>query len=112
MAEPSDEELMLALRDGELTEWTLDPAQYGLSGGSPGDLVGGEPADNARTIERLLAGEAPLAARNAVVLNAAAAVYVGRTAGNFGDAVGLATRALESGGAREALARLRAACKL
>jgi len=103
---------VVEVRNGELTEWTLDPAEYGLSGGSPDDLAGGDPAENARTIERLLAGEAPPAARNAVVLNAAAAVYVGGAARDLAEAVGVATRALESGAPLHVLERLRSATSM
>jgi anthranilate phosphoribosyltransferase len=95
------------VRGGTLSEWTLDPGEYGLSGGTSDALAGADPAGNARMIELVLGGEAPLAARNAVVLNAAAAIYVGGVATDFGEAAGMAARALDSGAAAAVLARLR-----
>ena len=53
------------------------PARYGLDCDDLDGLAGGEPAENAQRIERLLAGENGCAAvRCAVLLNAAAALYV------------------------------------
>jgi anthranilate phosphoribosyltransferase len=60
-------------------------------------------------IEAVLAGSAPAEARNAVVLNAAAAIYVSGLAADIGAAVEAAIRALDSGAARDVLSRLRAA---
>jgi anthranilate phosphoribosyltransferase len=100
---------VLEVRDDELAEWTLDPAEYGVATASPDELAGGTPRDNAAIITAVLRGEGNRGATSAVLLNAAAAIYVsGRTA-SFGDAVAAAHDALASGAALEALERLRRA---
>ena len=105
-----------------MAEWEIDPARYGLACDGLDGLAGGEPADNARRIERLLAGENGIpengmaengmaengmAVRCAGVLNAAAGLYVSGGGWTFEEAVARATRSLDSGAAGEALERLR-----
>lgn len=98
---------VVELRDGRLHEWTLDPADYGLGGSDASALAGGDPATNARIIESVLTNSAPREARNAVLLNAAAAILVGGAAPDYAAAVDRATAALESGDAARVLERLR-----
>ena len=97
------------VRGGAVQRWSLDPADYGLECADLEGLAGGEPAENAARIEALLAGEGSRAARCAVLLNAAAALYVSGNGWTMGDAAELARVALESGAARDALERLRQA---
>lgn len=98
------------IRDGGVATWSLDPARHGLEHRDLGALRGGEPGDNARRIECLLADPArDHAARCATVLNAGAAVYVAGLAPTVADGFGLAGAALEDGRAAGALAALRAA---
>jgi anthranilate phosphoribosyltransferase len=107
---PSGQTLVWEVCDGMIAEWEIDPARYGLSCDDLDDLAGGEPAENARRIERLLTGEdGPPAVRCAVVLNAAAGLYVSGGGWTFEEAVERATDALESGAAAAALERLRQA---
>jgi anthranilate phosphoribosyltransferase len=100
---------ILEVRDGAVQRWTLDPAEYGLDWHRPEDLAGGEPMENAARTERLLEGSGGEADRRAVLLNAAAAVYVSGVAGSYGAAVSTVTKALEGGGARQVLDALRRA---
>ena len=95
------------VRDGAVREWVIDPGQLGFSGVSVDDLAGGDPATNARIIEAVLAGEGPSGARAAVLLNAAAAIYVSGMVSTLGEAVAKAREALDSGAGRRALTRLR-----
>lgn len=98
------------VREERVTTWVLDPGQYGLQWQRVEDLAGGEPADNAARIDRLLGGSAgdDEGARRAVVLNAAAAIYVAGLAPDYRDSVRVAEEALARGGAGQVLARLRA----
>ena len=89
--------------------WTIDPAAHGYADVAPDELAGGEPAENAAVIEAVLAGGGPRGARAAVVLNAAAALYVAGMASDYAAAVSSAEAALDAGAGRAALARLRAA---
>lgn len=97
------------VRDGGVTEWTIDPEDYDFSGYSAADLAGGSPADNARTIVDVLRGQGRPAARAAVVLNAAGALYVAPGGGSFSACVAAATSALASGAGTAALDRMRRA---
>jgi len=61
------------IRDGVVDEQTFDSAALGLARSEPGDLRGGDVAFNADAVRRLLAAE-PGPVRDAVLLNAAAAI--------------------------------------
>jgi anthranilate phosphoribosyltransferase len=96
--------------DGAVAEWEIDPVRYGLGCDDLDGLAGGWPAENAQRIERVLAGENDMAAvRCAVLLNAAAGLYVSGGGWTFEEAVERATRSLDSGAAADALDRLRRA---
>ncbi|HEX6669285.1 MAG TPA: anthranilate phosphoribosyltransferase [Gemmatimonadales bacterium] len=105
---PSGRTLVWEVCDGAVAEWDIDPSSYGLACEDLDGLAGGEPAENARRIERLLAGEeGEPAVRCAVLLNAAAGLYVSGGGLTFEEAVERAADALESGAAAMALERLR-----
>ena len=89
------------VRDGTVSEWRLDPADLGLGTDNLDGLEGGEPSENAARIRALFArpAAAPAALRAAVLLNAAAAIYVGGTGASMPDAVSQAQHALDSGAA-------------
>lgn len=100
---------VIELRGRELTRWTIDPEALGFSGIVAGELAGGEPAQNATVIERVLLGKGPRGAESAVLLNAAAAVYVAGKASTLPEALSMVTDALRSGRGWDALGRLRSA---
>jgi anthranilate phosphoribosyltransferase len=107
---PAGRTAVWEVREGSVTEWTIDPADYGLEWERTADLAGGEPAENAARIVRLLAGDgSDEAARRAVALNAGAALYVAGRARDFATAVKLAEEALAAGAARTVLHKLREA---
>ena len=64
-----------AVDGGEVRQFTVDPDRFGLGGGTAAGLRGGDAAHNADVIRRLVAGE-PGQVRDAVVLNAGAALAV------------------------------------
>jgi anthranilate phosphoribosyltransferase len=100
---------VVEIRKGVAEEWVLDPKAFGLAGGSASDLAGGSPEDNARIIVETLGGGGTEAGRAAVVLNAAAAIYLGELAPSFGEAVEVARDALDRGLGLAALDRLKKA---
>ena len=102
---------VIEIRDGERTEWAIDPRDHGYEGVSASDLAGAMPEDNARIIEAVLRGNGARGARAAVVLNAGAALYVGGLAASYADGVQLAELAVESGAGLAALERLRVATR-
>ncbi len=64
-----------AVEDGGVQQFTLDPVRFGLGGGTAEGLRGRDAAYNADVVRRLVAGE-PGQVRDAVVLNAGAALAV------------------------------------
>lgn len=91
---------------GELTETEVAPADFGWPDYEPSDLAGGEPAENAERVRRVIAGEEGGAARAAVVLNAAAAFWVAGEVDALADGVSAAEASIDTGAAQEALAAL------
>jgi anthranilate phosphoribosyltransferase len=101
---------VIEIRDGRSTQWTVDPTRFGFGAGRAEELSGGPPAENAAAVRAVLAGDAPPTAVAAVVLNAAAAVFVSsESVSDFGEALERARDALDSGAGLEALERLRRA---
>ena len=99
---------VVEVREGSGREWSIEPARYGLRA-TPEELAGGDPAENARIILELLGGGGSPGARAAVVLNAAAALYVSGPTIEFDEAVERAGAALDAGEGMRALERLRRA---
>ena len=100
---------VIEIRGPDVSRWTLDPAEYGFSGMKAEELAGGEPAENAALIERVLTGGGPPAAEAAVLLNAAGAIYVSGMAATYAAALEVARATLKSGKGTAALAALRKA---
>jgi anthranilate phosphoribosyltransferase len=101
---------VIEIREGRTTEWTIDPRRFGFSMGREEELAGGPPTDNAAAVRAVLAGEALPTANAAVLLNAAAAVFVSSSQmTEFGDALEQVREALRSGAGLSALERLRVA---
>ena len=95
--------------DGTLRRWRVAPEDVGLTSVSLDSIAGGEPEENAETILRVLEGEGHEGARNAVLLNAGAAVYVSGGVPDLREGVRAAERSLTEGQALRALDRLRTA---
>lgn len=96
---------VIELREGEINHFTVDPAALGFAPATLGDLVGGDPGQNADVVRRVLDGEAG-PHRDIVVLNAAAGIVVGGKADELDDGVALACESIDSGAAKGALDRL------
>jgi anthranilate phosphoribosyltransferase len=97
------------IRDHEVARWEIAPRAHGLACEDLDGLGGGDPAENAARIERLLEGEATAVERCAVLLNAGAALYVSGNGWSLAEAFARAGEALEDGAAARALAALRRA---
>jgi anthranilate phosphoribosyltransferase len=114
-AEDGLDELSLSARtriievaDGGTAEWFVEPGQFGLAPAELDSVAGGTPAANAAASRGVLAGE-PGPRRDLVVLNAAAAIYVGGLGADLSEGVERATEAIDSGAAAAVLDRLIAA---
>ncbi len=104
-----------AVSRGEVTEFTVDPADFGLGGGTAEGLRGQDAAFNASVVRRLVEGETgPV--RDAVVLNAGAALAVHEAApgdprDRLAAGIARAQEALDSGAALAVLERWVAASR-
>lgn len=97
------------IRAGEMREWSIDPADFGYRGLEEADLAGGGPRENAAVITTVLSGDGNATASAAVVLNAAAAIYVSGLEPTMRQAVERARTALQERAGLAALDRLREA---
>lgn len=93
------------IANGDLRSFELHPEQVGLKLTDPKDLLGGTPEENAAAIHALLGG-ASGAYRDTVLLNAGAALLVADRVSSIEDGIALAAATVDSGKAREKLARL------
>ncbi|HEX4730140.1 MAG TPA: anthranilate phosphoribosyltransferase [Solirubrobacterales bacterium] len=91
--------------EGRTAEWFVEPGQYGLAPLDLAEIAGGTPAENAAATRAVLAGETG-PHRDIVLLNAAAAIYVGGLAADLEDGVGKAAAAIDSGSASGLLDKL------
>lgn len=89
--------------DGEnFKNYTITPEQFGYAQCSKEELVGGTPAENAAITQAILEGEKG-AKRNAVVMNAGAALYIAGKASDLQSGMQLAEQMIDSGAAMEKL---------
>jgi anthranilate phosphoribosyltransferase len=102
---PAGPNLLCEVVLGEIRETRMDPAELGVPRCRPEDLAGGTPVENAEAIQAIFAG-APGPKRDAVLLNAAAALVVAELAEDLAEGLAGAIRALDSGAAAERLEEL------
>lgn len=93
-------------KDGWFKSYDVTPQQFGLAGGTHEDIRGGTPEENAETTRAILRGEERGAKRDAVLLNAGAALCVGGKADSFAQGVQLAAELIDSGKAYAALEKV------
>jgi anthranilate phosphoribosyltransferase len=90
-------------RNGSVRTFYVHPSDFGLAKVSPSELLGGDAAENAAIVTSILAG-ARGPARDVVVLNAGAALFIAGAVNAVGDGIARAGAALDSGAARQTLA--------
>jgi anthranilate phosphoribosyltransferase len=93
------------VRDGKLREFVWTPADFGLERASLESIEVAGPEQSAALVREVLAGR-PGVARDIVLMNAAAALWVAGRAATLPSGVEQAAAAIDSGAARELLARL------
>ena len=83
------------IKDGSLHTYEIKPEDFGLSRCKKEDLSGGDPKENAAITLSILNGEKG-AKRDAVLLNAGAALYIGEKAKSMQEGINLAARLIDS----------------
>jgi anthranilate phosphoribosyltransferase len=102
----TSETLISEVKDGEVIDYIINPEDYGISLCSNAeDLKGGDAKENAAIIVNILKGEKG-PKRNIVLINAAAALYVGKAVDSLKDGVKLAEELIDSGAAYERLGQI------
>lgn len=92
------------IRDGWFKSYTIAPEDFGFERCTKDDLRGGSPAENAQITLDILGGERGHK-RNAVLMNAGAALYIGGKADSMKDGISLAAELIDSGKALDTLKR-------
>ncbi|MGK2956200.1 MAG: anthranilate phosphoribosyltransferase [Solirubrobacterales bacterium] len=96
---------MIEVIDGSTREVIVDPTEYGLDLADIQSVAGGTPEENADATRAVLEGERS-PRRDLVLLNAAAAIYVGGKVEDFKAGIEAAREAIDSGAAAGVLSRL------
>lgn len=95
------------LKNGNISTYVIQPEEMGLARAKSADLAGGDANDSAAVIRRILdGGKGP--ARDIVLANSAASLYVAGIAESIKEGVGLAESIIDSGKARAKLEQLAA----
>lgn len=94
------------INKGKLNNYQIHPADFGIRPVRLEDLKGGTASDNAKILIDVLKGK-PGPARDIVVLNAAAAIYVADKAESIKEGINLACESIDSGKSWEKLELLR-----
>ena len=93
------------IKDGWYKTYVITPEEFGLKRCKKEDLKGGTPQENAQLTRDILAGkQGPK--RDAVLLNAGAALYIGQKADSLAEGITLAAAIIDSGKAAETLQKL------
>lgn len=92
-------------KDGWFKSYTIAPEDFGFERCTKEDLMGGTPEENAKITREILGG-AKGHKRNAVLMNAGAALYIGGKAETLKDGIALAAEIIDSGKALETLDKL------
>jgi anthranilate phosphoribosyltransferase len=95
--------LVAEVSNGTVTEYELSPEQFGLLRHTPDGLLGGDAHLNARVLRGVLSGEERGAARDVILLNAGAGIYVSEIAKTIEEGIRLAEDSISSGAAEGAL---------
>ena len=90
------------IKDGWFKTYTITPEQFGLKRCEKSELVGGTPEENAAITRDILNGKKG-AHRNAVLMNAGAALYIAGKADSLAGGISLAAELIDSGKAAETL---------
>jgi len=93
------------IRDGWTKSYVIKPEDFGLTRCTKADLRGGSPAENASITRAILQGEKG-AKRDAVLMNAGAALYINDKTDNMSDGIAMAAELIDSGKALATLEKV------
>ena len=91
------------INNGQYRSYVIQPEDFGLQRCSKDELVGGTATENAAITRGILSGEIQGPKRDAVCMNAGAALYIGGKADSIGEGIKLAQQLIDSGAAMKKL---------
>ncbi len=97
----SDKTYVCEFRDGWFKEYEMEPEDFGYKKYDKSELEGGTPEENAEITRNILNGTLRDGKRNAVCLNAGAAIYVAGKADSLAEGIKIAEETIDSGKAIE-----------
>lgn len=97
----SDKTYVCEFRDGWFKEYEIEPEDFGYKKCDKSELEGGTPEENAEITRNILNGTLRDGKRNAVCLNASAAIYVAGKADSLAEGIKIAEETIDSGKAIE-----------
>ena len=97
----SDKTYVCEFRDGWFKEYEMEPEDFGYKKCDKSELEGGTPEENAEITRNILNGTLRDGKRNAVCLNAGAAIYVAGKADSLAEGIKIAEETIDSGKAIE-----------
>ena len=97
----SDKTYVCEFRDGWFKEYEIEPEDFGYKKCDKSELEGGTPEENAEITRNILNGTLRDGKRNAVCLNAGAAIYVAGKADSIAEGIKIAEETIDSGKAIE-----------
>lgn len=97
----SDKTYVCEFRDGWFKEYEIEPEDFGYKKCDKSELEGGTPEENAEITRNILNGTLREGKRNAVCLNAGAAIYVAGKADSIAEGIKIAEETIDSGKAIE-----------
>lgn len=95
------------VEDGRVQKGSLSPQDFGLETATLDQLQGGGPEENAHIVREILEGK-PGPARDIVLANAAAGLFLGQRGSDLKSAMEIAHHAVDSGAAKRKLEELAA----
>ena len=95
----------LVEEDCDIEPFEIDPSAFGMPFATPKALKGGDASYNAEIIKHIFAGQVG-AARDIILLNAGAALWVAERASSIGDGIAMAAEAIDSGKTEQMLTAL------
>ncbi len=98
--------LVADVKGNKISRYEVTPDELGLERCSPGDISGGTPDENATLIRNLFSGKETGPKKDALLLNAAGALYVGGAASSLRDGIELARNIINEGKAEKKLDEL------
>lgn len=93
------------LRDGAISNYSIEPEDFGMTRANISDIRGGDAEQNAAIVREILAGQ-PGPKRDMVLLNAGATFYAARKAQDIREGINMAAESIDSGMAAQKLEQL------